>query len=183
MIRSSTVSLLTILLVSCGAYPTYYMLSPEGPAPNTRGTGIGVGPTHIPVYLDRANLVFKESENRFVIAESHLWAGDLEGNITSVLATNLGRRKNTGNVRSYPWSDDGGLRYQVSVDIRQFHGTPEGDAFIEAAWRVYSLPDRRMIASKSWTGTEPMQSDGYESLVAAQSTLLARLATEIADSL
>ena len=107
----------------------------------------------------------------------------LEDNVSSVLAANLGRKLKTGNVRTYPWADDSGLRYQISIDVRQLHGTSDGDAFIEAAWRVYSLPDRRMTTSKSWSGTEPLQAHGYDQLAAAESRLLARLADEIAASL
>ena len=65
----------------------------------------------------------------------------------------------------------------------QMHGKDDGEAFLDAAWRVYSLPDRRMISSKSWSGTEDMAGDGYEAMAAAESKLLARLATEIAAGL
>ncbi|MEP4076859.1 PqiC family protein [Haloferula sp.] len=174
---------LPLLQTSCAPAKSYYLLTPEGPAPSGGGRGIGVGPVSIAAYLDRPNLVFREGSNRFAVAESHRWAGDLEDNISSVLAANLGRRLGTGNVRTYPWADDSGLRYQISIDVRQLHGTSEGDAFIEAAWRVYSLPDRRMTTSKSWSGAEPLQGDGYDQLAAAESRLLARLAAEIAASL
>jgi uncharacterized lipoprotein YmbA len=172
-----------IFVTSCAPAKSYYLLTPEGPAPSGGGRGIGVGPVSIAAYLDRPNLVFREGSNRFAVAESHRWAGDLEDNISSVLAANLGRQLKTGNVRTYPWADDSGLHYQISVDIRQLHGTRDGYAFIEAAWRVYSLPDRRMTTSKSWSGTEPLQGDGYDQLAAAESRLLARLAAEIASSL
>ncbi|MCU0795133.1 MAG: PqiC family protein [Akkermansiaceae bacterium] len=183
LLKSLVSSIALFLLASCAAPKSYYLLTPEGPAPAGGGPGIGVGPVSIAAYLDRPNLVFQESGNRLAVAESHRWAGDLENNIATVLAANLGRRQNTGNVRTYPWSDDGDLRRQISIDVRQLHGTADGDAVLEAAWRVYSLPDRRMIASKSWSGTEPLEADGYDALAAAQSRLLARLATEISRSL
>ncbi|WP_193214374.1 PqiC family protein [Luteolibacter marinus] len=174
---------IALLLAACAAPKSFYVLTPEGPPPAGGGMTIGVGPVSLAGYLDRANLVFQESGNRMAVAESHRWAGDLEENIARVTATNLGRRLGTGNVRTYPWGSDGELRYQISLDIRQLHGTSNGDAVIDAAWRVYSLPDRRMIASKSWSGSEPMNADGYDELAAAQSRLLARLATEIAATL
>ncbi|MGB6223147.1 PqiC family protein [Haloferula sp.] len=183
LIKLGVLAALALQLNSCAPSKSYYLLTPEGPAPSGGGQGIGVGPVSIAAYLDRPNLVFREGSNRFAIAESHRWAGDLEDNVSSVLAANLGRRLSTGNVRTYPWADDSGLRYQISVDIRQLHGTADGDAFIEAAWRVYSLPDRRMVSSKSWSGTEALQADGYDELAAAESRLLARLAAEIASSL
>lgn len=172
-----------LLLAGCVSPKSYYVLTPEGPAPSGGGMTIGVGPVSLAGYLDRSNLVFQESGNRMAVAESHRWAGDLEENIARVTATNLGRKLGTGNVRTYPWGSDGDLRYQVSLDIRQLHGTADGDAVIDAAWRVYSLPDRRLATSRSWSGAEPLRADGYDELAAAQSRLLARLAGEIASSL
>ena len=175
--------LAAMFFTSCAEPKSYYFLTPEGPAPSGGGVGVGVGPVSVAAYLDRSNLVFQETGNRLAVAESHRWAGDLEDNIASVLAANIGRRMNTGNVRTYPWVDDNNMRYQISVDIRQLHGTADGHAEIEAAWRVYSLPDRRMITSKSWSGREVMKADGYDALAAAESRLLAQLATQIAKSL
>lgn len=171
-----------LLATGCASPKSYYVLSAEGPAPAGGGVAIGVGPVSLAGYLDRTNLVFQESGNRLAIADSHRWAGDLEENIARVTAANLGRRLGTGNVRTYPWGSDGDLRYQVTLDIRQLHGTAEGDAVLEAAWRVYSLPDRRIVASRSWSGREPLSADGYDALAAAESRLLARLSGEIAAS-
>lgn len=172
-----------LLLASCAEPKSFYVLSAEGPPPAGGGMGVGVGPVSIAGYIDRPNLVFQETGNRMAVAESHRWAGDLEENIARVTANNLGRRLGTGNVRVYPWGSDSELRYQISLDIRQLHGTDNGEAVIDAAWRVYSLPDRRMTTSRSWSGTEEMGVDGYDALAAAESRLLGRLATEIARSI
>jgi uncharacterized lipoprotein YmbA len=180
----SLLALLSALMVSCGiSGKQYYVLTPAGSPPSGGGLGIGVGPVSIPAYLERSNLVFKEGGNRLAVSESHHWAGDLENNVASVIAANLGRRLGTGNFRTYPWGSDKELRYQISVDIRQFHGTSAGDAYLDASWRVYSLPDRRMVVSRSWSGTEPLRHDGYEELAAAESRLLDRLAAEMAKGL
>lgn len=175
--------LIALVLASCASPKSFYVLSAEGPPPSGGGPGVGVGPVSLAGYLDRPNLVFQEGGNRMSIAESHRWAGDLEENIARVTATNLGRKLGTGNVRVYPWGADNELRYQISLDIRQLHGTADGDAVLDAAWRVYSLPDRRMISSKSWSGVEPLTADGYDEMAAAESRLLARLAGEIAATL
>jgi len=174
---------LAMQLFSCAPAKSFYVLTAEGPAPSGGGMGVGVGPVSLAGYLDRANLVYQEGGNRMAVAESHRWAGDIEENIARVTATNLGRRLGTGNVRTYPWGSDSEIRYQVSLDIRQLHGTANGEAVLDAAWRVYSLPDRRMIVSKSWSGTEPMRKDGYDEMAAAESRLLGQLAGEIAATL
>ena len=178
-------SLLAILLLgSCASGSrAVYVVSAAGPAPAGGGPGLGVGPVSLAEYIDRPNLVNAEGPNQLGIAEDHRWAGDLAASITRVTAANLGRRLNTGNVRTYPWQGDEGIRYQITLDIRQLHAASDGYAVIEAGWRAYSLPDRAIKASRTFTDREPLTSDGYPALVAAQSRLLSRLAADIASAL
>lgn len=176
--------LAVLLLAGCAAgSKSFYVLTADGPAPSGGGTGIGVGPVALAEYIDRANLVIAESPNQLAVAENHRWAGDLSASIARVTAANLGRRLHTGNVRTYPWHADGEISYQVTLDIRQLHGGADGYAVIEAGWRVYSLPDRKLKTSRTFVGREALGADGYPALVAAQSRLLSRLAADIAAGL
>ncbi len=176
--------LAALLLAGCAAgSKSFYVLTSDGPAPSGGGTAIGVGPITLAEYIDRPNLVTAESPNQLSVAEDHRWAGDLASSITRVTAANLGRRLHTGNVRTYPWRNDSEINYQVTLDIRQLHGAQDGYAVIEAGWRVYSLPDRKLKASRTFVDREPMGKDGYDALVAAQSRLLSRLAVDISAGL
>ncbi len=177
--------LLAVLLVAGCSQPakSFYVLTASGPVPSGGGVGIGVGPVMLAEYLDRPNLVIQEAPNQLSVAESHRWAGELSASVARVTAANLGRLLHTGNVRTYPWQNDSEVRYQVTLDIRQLHSEADGYAVIEAGWRAYSLPDRRLKASRTFTSREPLESDGYNASVAAQSRLLERLAENIAGSL
>jgi len=178
------IAILCLMIAACGSGPkSYYVLTADGPVPSGGGAGIGVGPVAIAEYIDRPNLVLQEQANQLAIASDHRWAGALDASIARVTAANLGRRAGTGNVRVYPWPRDEGLRYQVTLDVRQFHGEADGHAVLEAGWRVYALPERRLIASRNFTGREALERDGYQPLVAAQSRLLSRMANDIAASL
>jgi uncharacterized protein len=184
MIRTIFILFTILALVGCvGTSKSFYVLTADGPAPSGGGPSIGVGPVVIAEYLDRPNLIIAESGNQLGIAEDHRWAGDLSSSVARVTAANLGRRLNTGNVRTYPWRGDDEMMYQVTLDVRQLHGTADGYAVIEAGWRAYSLPDRKLRASKTFVDREALDADGYQPLVAAQSKLLSRLASEIATSL
>lgn len=184
MIQRLLLLLAIALLAGCGASSrSFYVLTADGPAPAGGGAGIGVGPVILAEYLDRANLVIARSPNQLAVAEDHRWAGDLSASIARVTATNLGRRLHTGNVRVYPWNNDGDINYQVTLDIRQLHGGDDGYVVIEAGWRAYSLPERKIKASRTFVDREPLQTSGYPALVAAQSRLLSRLADNIAAGL
>jgi uncharacterized lipoprotein YmbA len=146
--------LVVFLMAGCGlGSKSFYVLTADGPAPSGGGSGIGVGPITLAEYIDRPNLVIAESENQLSVAEDHRWAGDLSASITRVMAANLGRRLNTGNVRTYPWRNDGEITHQVTLDIRQLHAGADGYAVIEAGWRSYALPERKLKRpGLSWTG-------------------------------
>lgn len=175
---------LFFLLAACSSNNhNYYLLSPAGPAPAIAGMGIGVGPVTTAQYLDRPELVFQSSDNILEVSDEAEWAGELDKDFARVLSTNLGRRKNTGNLRVYPWPSDDELRYQITLDLAQFHGTASGDAVLQASWRVYSLPGSLLVHSQTSTLTESLKKDGFEALAAAQSRLIDQLAAQIAPHL
>lgn len=176
--------LIASLLASCSQpNKSFYMLTASGPVPSGGGVGIGVGPVSLAEYIDRPNLVTQEAPNQLAVAEDHRWAGDLSAGISRVVAANLGRDLKSGNVRTYPWLRDEEIRYQVTLDVRQLHSESDGFAVIEAGWRVYSLPERTLKASKTFTDREPLETDGYNASVAAQSRLIGRLSDTIAASM
>jgi uncharacterized lipoprotein YmbA len=180
MLKTTTLALLALIVTGCASSRSFYVLTADGPAPSGGGRGIGVGPVVLAEYIDRINLVVQDAPNRLGVAEDHRWAGDLGASIVRVTATNLGRHLKTGNVRTYPWQRDEEISDQVTLDIRQLHGCEDGYAVIEAGWRVYALPDRRLKASRTFVAREMLASDGYQALVAAESRLLSRLAEDIA---
>lgn len=152
-------------------------------APSGGGVGIGVGPITLAEYIDRPNLVVQQAPNELAVSEDHRWAGDLSASVGRVTAANLGRELRTGNVRTYPWLRDDEIRYQVTLDIRQLHSEESGYAVIEAGWRVYLLPERRLKMSRTFVDREALTADGYSPMVAAQSRLLERMAQSIAAGL
>lgn len=173
-----------VILLGCGGTVQYYVLAPAGRVPSGSGVGIGVGPVTVADYLsERPYLIFQSTSTKMEVSDEHQWTGDLASNVSRTLATNLGYRMGTGNIRQYPWSRESELTYQVTVDVNQFHGTFTGDAVLEASWRAYSLPSGKLITSRTTTLTEPIVGDGFERLAEAQSRLIDQLASRIADRL
>ncbi len=178
-----------VLTSSCSFFSkspgrSYYVLSAAGSAPSRSGIGIGVGPVDLAPFLtERPNLLFQSTPNRLEFSENHLWAGDLEDDFSRVLATNLGRRLGTGNVKVYPWQRESELSYQITVDVIRFQGTPDGETVLEANWRAYRLPESILVKNENTTVSDDLIQDGFEELAASQSRLIDKLAAAIARSL
>ncbi len=175
---------LCLALAACGGATNYYVLAPAGRAPTHGGPGVGIGPVTVADYLsERPYLIFQSTPTKMEVSDEHQWTGDLASNFSRTLGTDLGIHLGTGNIRQYPWTKESELRYQISVDVNQFHGSSSGDALLEASWRAYSLPSGKLIVSRTSTLTEPLIGDGFEKLAEAQSRLVDQLAISIAAQL
>ncbi len=172
-----------LTLSACSTPEQYYRLSADGPPPaNSSGFALGVGPVTLPDYIDRGELVFQSSDTRFEIPYEQRWAGSLRDTATRAIGTNLARRLGTGNLHIYPWPPATPLRYQVRVDVRQFHARSGGDAILEASWSIENGATGRVLVRRSGNFSEPVLRNGYEGIVAAESRLLSRCSRAIAES-
>src|SRR5262249_26333566 len=121
----ATVLLVPLALAACATdKPTrLYKLSAvaEKPAtPATHGIAIGVGPITLPKYLDRPQLVTGVSSNQLSQANFDQWGGELNDNMTRVLASNLSDLLGTDRVSLYPWKNQAPIDYQITLDVTQF---------------------------------------------------------------
>ena len=180
------VALAVALLVSgCGGTKDqYFRLTASGPATTkTTGLAVGIGPLMLPTYVDRAELVFQSGPNRFEIPAKVRWAGALQDNFGQVLATDVGRHLNSGNIVANPAPGDTRFRYRVSVTVRQFHAISGEGAILDAAWRVEDAATRQVLRNASGSFHSPISGDGYAAVVAAESDLIEQLAASISHSL
>ena len=176
---------LALCLGGCGGAPDqYFRLGTDGPAPvGSAGLAVGVGPVTLPAYLDRGEVVFMSGANEVQIPAKVHWAGTLSDNVTRALATDLGRQIGSSNVLPYPWGANVKLRYQVSVDVRQFHAVSGGEAVLDAAWRIQTPEDGQVLHRQNVSLHERIVGDGYEPVITAESRLVERLAETIGRSL
>lgn len=142
-----------------------------------------MGPVLIPDYIDRPEIVFQSSPNKFEIPANERWAGSIKKTFTSVLATNLSRKLSLADTRAYPWPPSAFLSHSVTVDVEQFHAQTGGDAILVATWRLYDEAEKRLATQGHVSLSRPLTADGYEAIVQAESLLLADLADRIAAEL
>ena len=118
--------LVLLALAGCADKPTrLYVLTATTEKPATtspNGLAIGIGPITLPKYLDRPQIVSSVEANSLDQANFDQWGGDLNDNITRVLATNLSNLLAMQDLL-YPWKDGAPVDYQVTLDVSRLSRT------------------------------------------------------------
>jgi uncharacterized lipoprotein YmbA len=184
------VALLLPTLVGCSSSPTrLYVLSADAEKSQTasaQGVSIGIGPVTLPKYVDRPQMVTRVASNSLSQGDFDQWGGDLNDNITRVLATNLANLLGTDRVSFYPWKDPTVVGYQVTLDITQFDPAPNGGATLDVFWSISSpssgkiLLMRRSTYQENGTLAASGPADTHAAAAAAMSRDLEALSRDIA---
>lgn len=188
-----TVFLLCTALAACGTdKPTrLYVLTAmaEQPAKMAdQGIPIGVGPITLPKYLDRPQIVTRVAGNSLNQADLDQWGGDLNDNITRVLAANLSDLLATDRVSLYPWSNQAPIDYQVSLDITRFEKDVDGSVVLDVFWSIINPKDGSVLVMRrtgyrdtgAAAASETAGARPYDAVAAAMSRDLEALSKDMA---
>jgi uncharacterized lipoprotein YmbA len=189
--------LVLLALAACmGDKPTrLYVLTattekPAATSPN--GLAIGIGPITLPKYLDRPQIVTSVETNSLDQANFDQWGGDLNDNITRVLATNLSNLLATDRISLYPWKDGAPVDYQVTLDVSRFEQDKDGSSVLNVFWSIVNPRDgtvllmRRSSYSQAATAGAAAGADNprpYDPQAAAMSQDLAALSRDVATAI
>jgi uncharacterized lipoprotein YmbA len=184
--------LVAFLLAGCSTSPPvrFYNLNslPGGQQENPpvlpgEDIAIGVGPVEFPAFLDRPQIVTRKSQNQVEIAEFHRWASSLPGDFSRVLAKNISTLLPTDRVAVYPWDDTFSPTYQVKLDVEQFDGQLGEQIFLRVIWSLVGQEGMKELVVRKTLIEEPVLTNDYNGLVAAQSNALATLSREIVEEI
>jgi len=141
---------------------------------------IGVGPVNLADYLKRKQLVNRSSEVRLQLDEFNRWAGELDRNITRVMAENLSRLLSVDAVLPYPWSASLELDYQIVLDINRFDFDEHGKVVLDVQWLIFAQSQNKLIDVQRQHFALTVTGTSQEAQVKAQSEALARLSRALA---
>ena len=145
--------------------------------------GILVGPIRMALYLDRSDIVIRDSRNQIRLADFSQWAGPLQENFSRVLAENLSVLLATDRVGIFPGTRSIPSDFNVTVDVTRFDGMPGEKADLRARWSVLDENREKVLHEKHTVLSRPTENDGLEALIAAESHTLADLSREIAEAI
>jgi hypothetical protein len=142
--------------------------------------GILVGPIRMALYLDRTDIVIRNSQNQIRLADFSQWAGPLQENFSRVLAENLSVLLATDRVGIFPGTRGRLFDFNVTVNVTRFDGMPGERADLRARWEILDKTRKKMLFEKHSLLKQATDDDSMEALIAAQSRALADLSREIA---
>ena len=148
-----------------------------------RDVGILVGPVRLALYLDRSDIVIRDSQNQIRLAEFSQWAGPLQENFSRVLAENLSVLLSTDRVDIFPGSRAMLFDFNVTVNVTRFDGMPGEKADLRARWGILDKDRNKVLYEKHTILSQPTENDSMEALIAAESRALADLSHEIAKAI
>ncbi len=162
--RPRHVGLLALLALSCilaacaESQPSrFYMLSSLPPA-EASGSGkplsVGVGPISMPEYLNRPQIVTRETDTKLSLAEFERWGEPLGDLFSQVMAANLSSLLQTERVYSLPRRRTASLDYQVEIDIHRFDADQLGLIYLTARWSLYGKGGKKLLKTGTTSLTE-----------------------------
>ena len=161
-----------------GAEPAESTGSP-GPAEPV----IGIGPVHLPGYLDQDQIVTRVSQNRFFLSDGDRWAEPLEDNISHVLAQNLTLLLQTDRVILHPWPAQQRPAWQLDTEILNFETDTAGTAQLAARWSLRDLDRRETVLEQETRLTAAAGGASTDQSVASLSRALGDFSVEIANQI
>lgn len=197
--RPVTVIFCAILLVvgACGpfgggtrhpskSYVLNSMYSKEQPpqaVADLSDIGILVGPIRMAMYLDRSDVVIRNSQNEVEIADFASWAGPLPENFSRILAENLSLWLNTKKVAIFPGTKLAFYDYSIGVNVTRFDGRPGGKAHLRARWVILDKKRKNMLFQDHTVLSHPIENDSIEAMIASQSRTVVDFSREIAEAI
>ncbi len=141
---------------------------------------IGVGPVHLPGYLDQDQIVTRISQHRVSVSDSDRWAEPLDDNIEQSLAHNLSMLLQSEGMIVQPWPGPERPTYQLEIDVLSFETDTTGTTHLIGRWFLRDVATRRTIAEKEARLTAPAAGRSAEQSVESLSQVLGAFSAEIA---
>ena len=194
MKRVLSLGLITVCLLNLGAcantQPThFYLMRALDPVSRasleieSSSLSLGLGPISLAKYLDRPQIITRQSVHEIHLAEFHKWGAPLKEHVSHILEENLIHLLGTDGVVRYPWKRSTLPDYQLSLAIIQFDGIQREEAVLRVRWILAKDDGRIVLQKKTSEFSEVIQGSAYEDVVEAMSRVLVSLSREIADAI
>ena len=147
-----------------------------------KGSIIGVGPISLPEYINRPQIVTRNSEHHFNVSEFNRWIEPINDSISRLLVINLSNNLNSNRIYWIPRSDrQYPLDLRIAIDIGRFDGQLGKSVVLESRWTIFDKDDKPVLTRVSLIN-EPVNGETYDALVVAMNRAMQQLGKEISQA-
>lgn len=166
----------------------YYVIDPGSATASgessSRSLSIEITDLHIPQYLERFQIVTRETDNRLHLSENNQWGENLRKNLMRTLSQNLAGRLETIDIGTPLNPSASPPDYRIQVYINKFERDIDGIVKLSARWQISGGSEQVLgtYSSDLDSGTGVGKED-YGAIVTAMQALYAQLSAKIADTI
>lgn len=140
-------------------------------------TSVGVEEFRIPEYLDKPQMMTRQENGvQLDLSEFNRWSEPLSVMMQRVLAADMAFALSSSVVKPKLLNGEK-FKYSIFVEVIHFEGTFGENAVFDAWWYVFDKYGTQLVRERFYDKTPA--GDNYDSLVKAQSKLVADLAIKI----
>jgi len=144
---------------------------------SSKSLTISVELIEFPEYLKRPQIVVQRQQNIIYFSDSHRWATPLDGQLLSLLSSNVELLLPHATIRVSPWHNNRRVDYNLQLAVKKFSGTLNHQSIIDIRWHIVGQDGEK----HSGQYLDQRSIDGsYEGLVRALNHGLEGLSRELA---
>lgn len=178
------------LLGGCASTPpsSFYTLAAVAPPAESAAAenplSVTVGPLLLPEYLDRPQIVTRDTPTQLTLDEFQRWGGSLREDLLRTIAMNLGVLLNTDRIVMYPNDERLPVDFRVLLSVEQFDGALGQSSTLITRWTVVDasrdFADADPLVMRRSVIDTPVSGVDYNAYVTAGSRSVEALSREIA---
>lgn len=160
----------------------YYSLNAgllDGTSALNEQVALGILAVRVPDHLNRDGLVSRIGDNKLMVSGYHIWAGDLDENISAFLTDALSQKLGLDDVRSAPWDTRLRPEYQLEINIDQLSGQMGGEVVLKASYSLIKDKGQTQMLTRRFNASSNATM-GYEGYVNSLNDLMLDFAEELA---
>lgn len=186
-----TISAALILgITACGQTPAarFYTLSPlvsvSGDSESSLANKhiVGIGPIRVAAYLDRPEIVIRNSATHIKLAAYDRWAEPFEDIVASTLAENISAILPGVHAITDPWPE-ANIEYQIAIKIKKFESDAEGNVNLKTDWGILLRSKRKMLSVYESDIKISGSSADFDDITENMSKAMVKLSEEVAAEL
>jgi uncharacterized lipoprotein YmbA len=142
-----------------------------------------VNPIKFPAYLDRPQIVLRDSDYKLQLSENHRWAEPLSNEFSRVFIENLNSRIAPGHALVYAELNGIQPTINLTIEVVRLDVNTADQAVLSVKWAYWAGENAEKMTRFTNEYRAPIKDKDYQSKIEAQSRAIADFADYVAETI